>query len=86
MKFGLSIPQFDLFADINLLANLAKEAEEAGWDGFFVWDHILFDDLWRPAVDPWVALAAVAMRTKTINLGPMITPLARRRPWKSRSR
>jgi alkanesulfonate monooxygenase SsuD/methylene tetrahydromethanopterin reductase-like flavin-dependent oxidoreductase (luciferase family) len=82
MKFGLSIPQFDAFADVNLLANLAKEAEEAGWDGFFIWDHILFDDMWRPVVDPWIVLTAIAIRTKTIHMGPMITPLARRRPWK----
>ena len=66
MKFGISIPQFDAFADINHLANLAKEAEEAGWDGFFIWDHILFDDLWHPVVVPWISLAAIAMYTKKI--------------------
>lgn len=82
MKFGLSLPQFEAFADIRRLADLAQEAEEVGWDGFFVWDHILFDDLWRPVVDPWIALAAIAVQTKTIKLGPMITPIARRRPWK----
>jgi alkanesulfonate monooxygenase SsuD/methylene tetrahydromethanopterin reductase-like flavin-dependent oxidoreductase (luciferase family) len=82
MKFGLSIPQFEHFADVRRLADLAREAENAGWDGFFVWDHILFDNLWRPMVDPWIALAAIAMRTNTIRIGPMITPLARRRPWK----
>ena len=82
MKFGVSLPQFEAFADIRRLADLAQEAEEVGWDGFFVWDHILFDDLWRPVVDPWIALAAIAMQTKTIRLGPMITPVARRRPWK----
>lgn len=64
------------------MADLANEAEGAGWDGFFVWDHILFDDLWRPVIDPWIALVAIAMRTKTIRMGPMVTPLARRRPWK----
>ena len=82
MKFGLSVPQFEAFGDVKRLADLADEAEGAGWDGFFVWDHILFDDLWHPIVDPWIALAAIAMRTKTIRLGPMVTPLARRRPWK----
>jgi alkanesulfonate monooxygenase SsuD/methylene tetrahydromethanopterin reductase-like flavin-dependent oxidoreductase (luciferase family) len=82
MKFGLSIPQFEHFADVRRLADLASDAERAGWDGFFVWDHILFDNLWRPMVDPWIALAAIAMRTNSIRIGPMITPLARRRPWK----
>jgi alkanesulfonate monooxygenase SsuD/methylene tetrahydromethanopterin reductase-like flavin-dependent oxidoreductase (luciferase family) len=82
MKFGLSIPQFDAFGDVNHLAELAMEAEQAGWDGFFIWDHILFDDLWRPIVDPWIALAAIAMRTERVRIGPMVTPLARLCPWK----
>ena len=46
MKFGLSVPPFEALADVKRLADLANAAEEAGWDGFFVWDHILFDDLW----------------------------------------
>ena len=82
MKYGLSIPQFDDFADVRLLASLSKEAEEVGWDGFFIWDHILFDNLNRRVIDPWVAMAAIAMSTSRIRLGPMITPIARRRPWK----
>lgn len=44
MQFGLSLPQFDAFGDVRKLVELAQTAEEAGWDGFFVWDHILFDD------------------------------------------
>jgi len=55
-------------------ADLAVEAERAGWDGFFCWEGI-----W--AVDAWVSLAAAAMRTSTIRLGTMLTPLPRRRPW-----
>ena len=82
MKFGLSVPQFSNFADIAFLADLAKDAEEAGWNGFFIWDHILFDDLQRPVVDPWIALAAISLNTNKIRLGTMVTPLARRRPWK----
>jgi len=82
MQYGLSIPQLDDFANVRRLADLASEAEEAGWDGFFVWDHILFDDLWRRVIDPWIALAAIAMSTSRIRMGTMVTPLARRRPWK----
>jgi alkanesulfonate monooxygenase SsuD/methylene tetrahydromethanopterin reductase-like flavin-dependent oxidoreductase (luciferase family) len=55
-------------------ADLAAEAEQAGWDGFFVWDGI-----W--SIDAWVSLAACAMRTSTIKLGTMLTPLPRRKPW-----
>jgi alkanesulfonate monooxygenase SsuD/methylene tetrahydromethanopterin reductase-like flavin-dependent oxidoreductase (luciferase family) len=55
-------------------------AERAGWDGFFVWDHIVVHD---GAVigDPWVILSAMAQATKHITVGPMVTPLPRRRPW-----
>lgn len=82
MKFGVNLPQFEAFGDARVLAQLAHDAEAAGWDAFFIWDHILFDDLWHPMVDPWVALTAMALNTQHIRIGTMVTPLARRRPWK----
>lgn len=81
MRSALFIPPFDELADPLLLATLAAEAEEAGWDGVFLWDHIR----WGTSVavaDPWIALAAIAVATERIRIGPMITPLARRRPVK----
>ena len=60
---------------------MAVDAEHAGWDGFFLWDHLLFAvDV--PLVDVWIALAAISCRTETIRVGPMVTPLPRRRPWR----
>jgi hypothetical protein len=82
MKFGISLPPFGDFADPLVLAEIAQQAENAGWDGFFIWDHMVFDPTFYPLTDPWVALAAIALRTNRIRLGPMVTPLARRRPWK----
>lgn len=82
MKFGVSVPPFGKFGDVRNLVQLAIMAEEAGWDGFFIWDHVFFDPTFHPMVDPWVALAAVAMQTKRMRIGAMVTPLARRRPWK----
>jgi alkanesulfonate monooxygenase SsuD/methylene tetrahydromethanopterin reductase-like flavin-dependent oxidoreductase (luciferase family) len=80
MRYALNVPNFGAFADARALAELAHEAEEAGWDGFFLWDHI---GGWpAPTADPWVALAAMAMTTSRIKLGPLVTPLPRRRPWK----
>jgi alkanesulfonate monooxygenase SsuD/methylene tetrahydromethanopterin reductase-like flavin-dependent oxidoreductase (luciferase family) len=69
------------FSDVEYVARLAVDAERAGWDGFFLWD-LLFDvdDPTAPVADPWVTLTAVALNTKTIRLGVMLTPLARRRP------
>jgi alkanesulfonate monooxygenase SsuD/methylene tetrahydromethanopterin reductase-like flavin-dependent oxidoreductase (luciferase family) len=82
MKFGMSVAPFGDFADPLTLAQLARQAEDAGWDGFFIWDHMMFDPTFHPIVDPWVGLTAVALHTSRIRLGTMITPLARRRPWK----
>jgi len=71
------------YADPQLLVELAGEAEAAGWDGVFVWDHIARDeDPSGPATDPWIAVAGMAVRTQRVRLGIMVTPLARRRPWK----
>jgi alkanesulfonate monooxygenase SsuD/methylene tetrahydromethanopterin reductase-like flavin-dependent oxidoreductase (luciferase family) len=69
--------------ELDRLLTMGREAEAAGWDGFFLWDHIRFSDVFAvPVHDPWVALAALAATTSRIRLGPMVTPVARRRPWK----
>jgi alkanesulfonate monooxygenase SsuD/methylene tetrahydromethanopterin reductase-like flavin-dependent oxidoreductase (luciferase family) len=80
MRFGLYLPNFGAFGDARLLAELAQEAERAGWDGFFIWDHVAGSSL--PHVDPWVALSAIAVNTGRIRIGTTVTPLPRRRPWK----
>jgi alkanesulfonate monooxygenase SsuD/methylene tetrahydromethanopterin reductase-like flavin-dependent oxidoreductase (luciferase family) len=77
---GLFVPPFDALADPRVVADLAVDAEAAGWDGFFVWDHLLYADPVRAIADPWVCCAAVAARTTRLVLGPMVTPLSRRRP------
>ncbi|MGI9018453.1 MAG: LLM class flavin-dependent oxidoreductase [Euzebya sp.] len=81
MRFGLTICNHGEYADPTLLGDLAVAAEHAGWDGVFVWDHIARDGE-PPMTDPWIALAGIAARTSRVSLGPMVTPLARRRPWK----
>jgi len=80
MKFGIYIPNFGPYGDARVLADLARDAETAGWDGFFIWDHVAGWEL--PMVDPWVALAAIAVSTRRIRIGTTVTPLPRRRPWK----
>ncbi|GAA1850379.1 LLM class flavin-dependent oxidoreductase [Microlunatus capsulatus] len=77
---GLFLPPFDVLADPALVAELAAEAEEAGWDGVFVWDHLIYADPVREIADPWICCAAIAAATSRIQLGPMVTPLSRRRP------
>jgi alkanesulfonate monooxygenase SsuD/methylene tetrahydromethanopterin reductase-like flavin-dependent oxidoreductase (luciferase family) len=81
MKFAVSVPNFGTYFHPRIMAELARDAEGAGWDGFFIWDHIWLGSE-RPFVDPWVALASIAMSTDRIRIGTMVTPVARRRPWK----
>src|ERR1700735_3003153 len=80
VKFGLFFPQFEELADPARLADLAAVAEEAGWSGFFLWDHMLA----RPGMavcDPWIAMAAIATATREVGCGALVPPPPRRRPW-----
>jgi hypothetical protein len=71
MKFGFVLPT----GDARTAAEFALQAEQSGWDGFFVWEPV-----W--GIDAWISLTAAAMVTEHIKLGTMLTPLSRMRPWK----
>jgi alkanesulfonate monooxygenase SsuD/methylene tetrahydromethanopterin reductase-like flavin-dependent oxidoreductase (luciferase family) len=79
LRYGLSVANFGTYSDPAHFVELARAADEVGWEGVFVWDHLAF--AWgRPAADPWILLAAAAGPTERILLGTLITPLPRRRP------
>ena len=83
MRFSINIPNFGDFADAHTVARVAAAAEEAGWDGLFLWDHVVHSKVRRqgqPFGDPWMLLTAAALATSRIKLGPLVTPVARRRP------
>lgn len=82
MKAAVWLPLFDELADPRVVAELAVEAEDAGWDGLFVWDQIAWRAPVSAVADPWISLAAATTVTSRIALGPMVSPLARRRPTK----
>jgi alkanesulfonate monooxygenase SsuD/methylene tetrahydromethanopterin reductase-like flavin-dependent oxidoreductase (luciferase family) len=79
---AIFVAPFDELADPRLLGDLAADAEAAGFDGFFLWDHIVYGAPVRDVLDPWIAMAAIAMRTERIVTGPLVTPIPRRRPQK----
>jgi alkanesulfonate monooxygenase SsuD/methylene tetrahydromethanopterin reductase-like flavin-dependent oxidoreductase (luciferase family) len=80
MRFGVFVPPFAEFAEPRRVVALSTAAEASGWDGVFLWDHMLaFPGM--AVADPWVVMAAMAAATQRIRLGALVTPLPRRRPW-----
>lgn len=82
MRRGLYLAPFDELANPRVLADIASHAEARGWDGLFLWDRIMYPPTERAVADAWVALSAIASVTERLRLGPMITPLSRRRVQK----
>jgi alkanesulfonate monooxygenase SsuD/methylene tetrahydromethanopterin reductase-like flavin-dependent oxidoreductase (luciferase family) len=83
VRYALTLPAFNEWADPRLVMDMAAEAEAAGWDAFFLWDHVTWNPAWGgtpPMADPWLCLAAAATVTSRVHLGTMVTALARRRP------
>jgi alkanesulfonate monooxygenase SsuD/methylene tetrahydromethanopterin reductase-like flavin-dependent oxidoreductase (luciferase family) len=81
MRHGICVPNLGEFGDPRRVGALARRAEDAGWDGFFVWDHVVFPHGGvHEVADPWVLLTVVALATERIRFGPLVTPVARRRP------
>lgn len=89
---GVVLPNWEAGSDPTALVEAAVAAEEGGWDGVFLADHLIFpppsdvgsDDQpfeHAPFPDPWITLGAIAARTRRVTLGSWITPVARRQPW-----
>lgn len=86
MRYAFNFPNFDYLSEPQVLVELAVDAEAAGWDAVFLWDHV---NLIVPGVadggphaDPWITLGLIAANTRQVTIGTCVTPLARRRPVK----
>lgn len=80
MRFGLDVAQHQLSWDE--LAERVSLAEEAGFDGAWVFDHFkaLYGDPSGPCLEAWTLLAALAARTTRIRLGTLVTGMTHRHP------
>jgi alkanesulfonate monooxygenase SsuD/methylene tetrahydromethanopterin reductase-like flavin-dependent oxidoreductase (luciferase family) len=76
---ALFLPLFNELFDPHVVVELTVAAEEQGWDGVFVWDHVLYRHPVVEVADPWIVMAAQAAATERVRLGPMVTPMPRRR-------
>ena len=83
MKFSVTVGAVGAGRDPRGLADLARAVEDAGWDGMFLEDYLVYQgDASQPTYDPWICLAAMATATSRIRIGTTVTPLPRRSPWK----
>jgi alkanesulfonate monooxygenase SsuD/methylene tetrahydromethanopterin reductase-like flavin-dependent oxidoreductase (luciferase family) len=68
MKYGLVLPLSGIDGDIEQLVEYAHIAEEEGWEGVFLEDYILYWGAQGVTYDPWLTLAAMALRTQRVYL------------------
>ncbi len=76
MRYGIILTT----GDVRQLAEMAAEAEAAGWDAVFYWDAVAIPN--AEIYDPWIVMTAIALRTERVTFGAIVTPPSRRRPWK----
>jgi alkanesulfonate monooxygenase SsuD/methylene tetrahydromethanopterin reductase-like flavin-dependent oxidoreductase (luciferase family) len=81
LRYGLYLPNFGRSSSVRTYTQLAREAEDSGWDGFFIWDHVLEYNQRIPIFDAFTVLAAVATNTQRLRIGTTVTPLPRLKPW-----
>ena len=44
MNYAVGLPTVGGFGDVHTLVDLAVAAEQHGWDGVHLWDHLLYHD------------------------------------------
>jgi alkanesulfonate monooxygenase SsuD/methylene tetrahydromethanopterin reductase-like flavin-dependent oxidoreductase (luciferase family)/predicted kinase len=85
LKVVLQLGRFPWGDDpLGWVSGMARAAEELGFGGLSVMDHLIqipqVDRAWAPIPEPWVTLGALAGLGGGLELGTLVTPITFRRP------
>lgn len=84
LNYGIVLPNWEVEGETERLVEYGVAAEEAGWDGVLLADHLVMggeEDGYPGFPDPWITHSAIAARTDEIQLVSWVTPIPRRQPW-----
>ncbi|MEC7733672.1 MAG: LLM class flavin-dependent oxidoreductase [Chloroflexota bacterium] len=79
MEHLLIYPVKKGYLDKELISEVGKAAEQAGFYAFLSWDHYMLPD-GPETLDAWSILGYLAGQTDTIKLGTVVTPIPFRPP------
>jgi len=75
LKVGIQLPEVERFVPWPEMIAMAKRAEDVGFDSLWFGDHLLYDQpdgSQRGPWEVWTSLAAVAVATSRIEIGPLV--------------